>query len=260
MAKVILVIEDDADIRRGLCVRLQAHGYATEMAADAITGQSLALRTKPALILLDLGLPGGDGLALLKRLNGLATTSSIPVIVLTGRDPQVHEVASRQLGAVGFFQKPPEMDNLIAAIQEQIGDPKLAAPTPSGRPKILIVEDDADTRMGLMVRLRKVGYDTAFAGDAGTAVTLAQKERPNLVLLDLGLPAGDGFVVLERLQNIPALRTTPVIVLSARDPEVNRPRALGAGARAYFHKPADIPELLESIRKQLEVDDTDTPQ
>lgn len=123
MPKGILVIEDDGDIRRGLCVRLQAHGYTTEAAADAITGHSLALKAQPALILLDLGLPGGDGLALLKKLKALPATASIPVLVLTGRDPQNHEEAARQLGSAGFFQKPPEIDHLIAAIHDQIGAP-----------------------------------------------------------------------------------------------------------------------------------------
>lgn len=107
--------------------------------------------------------------------------------------------------------------------------------------------------MGLIVRLRKAGYDTTFAADAATVLTVAQKESPDLVLLDLGLPAGDGFVVLDRLKRVPALSAIPVIVLSARDPVVNRERALQAGARAYFHKPADMPELLETIRRQLDV-------
>jgi DNA-binding response OmpR family regulator len=253
MPKIILVIEDDLDTRRGLCVGLQARGYTTEAAADAITGHSIALKTKPSLILLDLGLPGGDGLTLLKKLKTQGPTGSIPVLVLTGRDPQEHEEAARKLGAAGFFQKPPEIHLLIAAIQEQIGDPELQDRTVGGRRKILVVEDDADTRMGLIVRLRQAGYDTAFAADAATVLTVAQREHPDLVILDLGLPAGDGFVVLDRLNKAPSLCTIPVIVLSARDPEANRPRALQAGARAYFHKPADMPDLLEAIRTQLNV-------
>jgi DNA-binding response OmpR family regulator len=251
MSTRILVIEDDPDIRRGLCVRLQAHGYATESAADAITGHSLAAKNKPSLILLDLGLPGGDGIALLKRLKSLASTSAIPVIVLTGRDPHVHEAASRDLGAVGFFQKPPEIEQLIAAIREQIGAAPAGESTTGRVKRILVVEDDADTRMGLMVRLRKAGYEVAFAADASTALTVAKKENPNLVLLDLGLPGGDGFLVLQRLKGTPGLTSTPVIVVSARDPEVNRARALKEGADAYFHKPADMPELLDVIKQKL---------
>ena len=78
------------------------------------------------------------------------------MLVLTGRDPQTHEAAARQMGAAGFFQKPPEVDRLIAANQRQIGDPATTGPNGFGAQKeILGVEDDADTRMGLMVRLRR---------------------------------------------------------------------------------------------------------
>jgi DNA-binding response OmpR family regulator len=80
---------------------------------------------------------------------------------------------------------------------------------------------------------------------------MAQKEQPNLIILDLGLPAGDGFVVLERLQGIDALSSIPVIVLTARDPQSNEHRTLQAGATAFFQKPADNNELLDVIRATL---------
>jgi CheY-like chemotaxis protein len=66
--------------------------------------------------------------------------------------------------------------------------------------KILIVEDDADVRLGYRVLLRAQGYDTFFAADSIAAISEARKHLPDLIILDLGLPAGDGFVVMERLQ------------------------------------------------------------
>jgi DNA-binding response OmpR family regulator len=81
---------------------------------------------------------------------------------------------------------------------------------------------------------------------------MAQKERPNLIILDIGLPAGDGFVVLERLQKNAALATIPVIVLTARDPQTNKERTLKAGATAFLQKPADNAELLEAISAALD--------
>ncbi|MCP4002642.1 MAG: response regulator [bacterium] len=113
--------------------------------------------------------------------------------------------------------------------------------------KILIVDDDADIRMGLDARLRASGYDTVFAADGADATRKAMKERPDLILLDLGLPAGDGFVVLERIRNRPDLAAIPVIVLSARDPEHNEKKALDAGARAFYQKPVEADVLLEGI-------------
>jgi DNA-binding response OmpR family regulator len=72
---------------------------------------------------------------------------------------------------------------------------------------------------------------------------MAQKERPDLIILDIGLPAGDGFIVLDRLQQSAQLSSIPVIVLTARDPQYNRERTLKAEACAFLQKPADNNEI-----------------
>lgn len=120
-----------------------------------------------------------------------------------------------------------------------------------GNKKILIVDDDPDVRHGMHVRLRANHYDTFFAGDALSSMSEARKNEPDLIILDLGLPAGDGFVVMERLQSIPSLCEVPVIVVSARDVLANKERALKAGARAFLQKPVDNAELLKVIRQAL---------
>ncbi len=117
--------------------------------------------------------------------------------------------------------------------------------------KIMIVDDDPDLRQALRLRLRANHYDTVNAVDGYSAIALAYKERPDLIILDLGLPAGDGFVVLERLQKDDKLSAIPVIVLTARDPQSSERRALHSGAAAFFQKPADNAELLDVIRASL---------
>ncbi len=117
--------------------------------------------------------------------------------------------------------------------------------------KILVVDDDADLVRALRLRLRANDYDITTAGDGYSAIASANKDHPDLIVLDLGLPVGDGFVVLDRLQKSDALSAVPVIVLSARDPQANEERALKAGAAAYFQKPADNEELLNVIRVSL---------
>jgi DNA-binding response OmpR family regulator len=87
--------------------------------------------------------------------------------------------------------------------------------------------------------------------DGYSVVGAAQKERPDVIILDPGLPAGDGFVVLERLQLSDQLSGIPVIVLTARDPQGNDARALKAGAAAFFQKPVDNEELMNVIQISL---------
>ncbi len=123
--------------------------------------------------------------------------------------------------------------------------------------KILIVEDDADVRLGYHVLLKANGYDTFFAADSIAAISEARKHLPDLIVLDLGLPAGDGFVVMERLRG-PAnmdLAGIPVIVVSGRDLRGNKERALKAGAKAFVQKPWDDDELLAHIARLLGLPD-----
>jgi CheY-like chemotaxis protein len=80
--------------------------------------------------------------------------------------------------------------------------------------------------------------------DAFSSLGEARKHEPDLILLDLGLPAGDGFVVMDRLKAVPALAMIPIIVVSGRSGAANRERALKAGAKAFLEKPVDNAELL----------------
>jgi DNA-binding response OmpR family regulator len=117
--------------------------------------------------------------------------------------------------------------------------------------KILIVEDDSDVRLGYHVLLKAHGYETHFASDSTSAVSEARKLLPDLIILDLGLPAGDGFLVLDRYRANTFLSVVPVIVVSARDLRGNRERALTGGAQAYLQKPFDDEQLLALIREHL---------
>jgi DNA-binding response OmpR family regulator len=117
--------------------------------------------------------------------------------------------------------------------------------------KILIVDDDRDLQLGMHLRLKANQYDTCLAGDAFSGVSEARRSEPDLILLDLGLPAGGGFLVMERLKTIPSLAAIPIIVVSARDPQGNQKRALDAGAKAFLQKPVDDNQLLAVIRQTL---------
>jgi DNA-binding response OmpR family regulator len=118
--------------------------------------------------------------------------------------------------------------------------------------KILVVDDNPTIRKGLSVRLRANGYEVLFAEDSISATGALVAERPDLVILDLGLPGGDGFIVMERLHRSDRLANIPVIVLTGRESAGNRDRALQAGAAAFFQKPVEDDNLLLAIRKALD--------
>lgn len=123
--------------------------------------------------------------------------------------------------------------------------------------KILIVDDDPDVRLGLHIRLKASHYETFLASDAMMAISEARKVQPDLVILDLGLPAGGGLSVLERFRANTYLAATPVIVVSAKDPAVNREESLKRGAKDFFQKPVKNETLLAAIQRLLEGDSRD---
>lgn len=120
-----------------------------------------------------------------------------------------------------------------------------------GNKKVLIIEDDGDVRLGCHLLLKANNYDTVVAADGASAVGVALKHRPDVIILDLGLPAGDGFIVLDRFRANMHLALIPVIVVSARDAGKSKERALKAGARAYLQKPWDDADLVAAIGEAL---------
>ena len=98
--------------------------------------------------------------------------------------------------------------------------------------------------------LSAADYETAFARDAATALAVARKEQADLIVLDLGLPAGDGFVVMERLNSLPDFEMVPVVVITARGPSEGE-RAIELGARSFLLKPFNPAAQLGEIKRVL---------
>src|SRR5213594_86035 len=120
------------------------------------------------------------------------------------------------------------------------------------RQKILVIEDDPVARADLQARLKAHGYSVALAADAASAVTVVNRERPDVILLDLGLPAGDGFLVLERLRKIEPLAAIPVLVITGRSDPETRKRVEAMGVAPVLAKPVDTETLLAAIRSAVD--------
>ena len=118
-------------------------------------------------------------------------------------------------------------------------------------PTILYVEDNEDNVYMLVRRLRRHGFEVIVAGDGAQGVEAARRERPDLVLMDLGLPVLDGWEATRRLKGAVETRAIPVIALSAHAMAGERERALQAGCDDYDTKPVDLDRLLAKIRAQL---------
>ncbi len=124
----------------------------------------------------------------------------------------------------------------------------MGSPNAGHGKKVLVIDDDPVARADLQARLKAKDYTVAFAADATSAVTAANRERPDLILLDIGLPGGGGFVVMQRLRTILHLAAVPVVVISGRHDEETMARARALGAAAYLQKPVATEVLFAAIR------------
>jgi two-component system cell cycle response regulator DivK len=118
-------------------------------------------------------------------------------------------------------------------------------------PKLLVVEDNEDSREGLSRYLNRVGFEVLTAADGQQAVGVAHLESPDLVLMDMSLPVLDGWEATRRLKADPATRRIPVIALTAHAMAGDREKALEAGCDEYETKPVEFPRLLEKVRALL---------
>lgn len=124
--------------------------------------------------------------------------------------------------------------------------------------KILIIEDTENNRILLTRRLKPKGYEIVTVEDAEKGLPLAQSERPDLILMDVGLPGLDGWAATRQLKSDPATKQIPVIALTAHAMQSDRDKATEAGCDDYETKPIDFARLFEKIERLLTRAATDT--
>lgn len=116
---------------------------------------------------------------------------------------------------------------------------------------VLLVEDDKKITLAIGIRLKSMGYEVTSAADAVSAIAQARKCKPDVILLDINLPGGDGFIVAERLQALMQTSSTPIIFITANKQEGLKKRAMEMGAVAFLEKPFDATQLADAIEMSL---------
>lgn len=234
----VLVCDDDASIREVVKTMLEGAGYRVWTASNGAEVLTLARSIHPDVIVLDLLMPGVDGREAAANLKRDAKTMEIPIVilsVLSSGEAEVQEASS-------WVDKPIEGDTLLVALRQTIiGD----------RAQILIVEDDPQLSEVLAATLGHLGLEVRQARSGREAIQLSAILPPELLILDLALPDGDGFSVIEWMRQQRLLKTIPVLVYTAFDlTEEDRAR-LRLGETRFLTKGRATPEALETKLEEL---------
>ncbi len=118
--------------------------------------------------------------------------------------------------------------------------------------KILLVEDNEMNRDMLSRRLKRKGYEVSIALDGGESVTMAQSEKPDLILMDISLPVMDGWEATRRLKASSDTKSIPIIALTAHAMAGDKKKSMEAGCNEYDTKPIDFKRLLGKIQATLD--------
>jgi len=206
---LILVCDDDPSLLAVGRVLLTTHGYRVITARSGIEAVAKAAAERPAVIILDLLMPTMDGWHTVEALKASPATASIPVLVLSVLDPD--DGAGLADRVEKWLTKPIEDgDALIGAVEQLVGGEE-----PSCR--VLVVEDDDDLAQVLAASLERRGLRVEVASTVTAARRLGRTFIPDLIVLDVSLPDGDGYELVEQLREDGRLASTPLVVYTASD-------------------------------------------
>jgi CheY-like chemotaxis protein len=237
-APLVLVIDDDAGARDIMERALAKEGYRVAVASSGPQGLELAAELKPAVILLDVIMPGLDGWSVLSSLKKDRAMAPIPVIMMTILSDKN---LAFSLGAADHLTKPVQWEQLWGLLRKY----NLAV----GKPSVLVVDDDPRARELLRRGLAKAGCQVREAGDGRAAQALVAADPPRLILLDLLMPEMDGFEFLRQCRSQPQTRDIPVIVITSKDlTEEDRKRLRGSVSDILQKGGYQLAELLQQVR------------
>lgn len=251
----VIVCDDDPGIRTVVGENLRQHGYNILEAENGEHAIELAVKNHVEAILLDMFMPGLNGWQTLQRLKNSPATAGIPVVilsVLSPTDPPSKEIPahSRSIAAAaqGWVQKPFNEHLLLAELSRVLH-------TGDGPAYVLLVEDDIDLASVIIAGFEDANVRIDHASTRQAAIDHCLVARPNLLILDLTLPDGDGFQVVDWLRQQPDLRSLPLVVYSGREVSDSEASQLRLGPTQFLTKakvqPHEVEELVLNIVHRL---------
>ncbi|MDB5098041.1 MAG: hypothetical protein JWM80_2462 [Cyanobacteria bacterium RYN_339] len=232
----VLIVDDSLTVRMDLYDALSEAGFDVAIAASVAEARHKLAEADPAIILLDLNLPDGDGLDLLALVRAKPTTAGATVIMLASEAEVLDRPRGRELPAEHYVGKPYDTDVVVALARRATAD----AREPSrARPLVLVIDDSRTFREALRELLNEAGYDVALAASGEEGLAVAATLRPDAAVVDGTLPGIDGATVVRRLRMDMSLRTIPILLLTAAEGAADEVAALEAGADAYARKSDD---------------------
>ena len=277
--RTVLLIDDDPIVTTLLTTALGAPDRSIVVAHSWTDAEAKLETLRPSLIVLDLMLPDADGRNALISLRERQTTATIPIFILSsGAGGSMPVAECLALGATRYIEKPFRAKDVASAAEAALREsdmqtwlddfvqaqrePEAAAASvgmevtndvrPSSPPVVLLAEDDPLVSMLVRDRLKRVGMEVVHVEDGRKALEVASQRRFSCAILDVKLPALDGFALLAELRKDPKHAHLPVAMLTAMGQEKDVMRGFELGADDYIVKPFSPRELAARIQRLVD--------
>jgi CheY-like chemotaxis protein len=202
----VLVVDDDPAARDVIRRTLEARGLPVVTAASGAEALRIARETRPAVVTLDVMMPGADGWAVLAELKKDPALADVPVVMASIlQDEQL----AYSLGASDYLTKPIDRARMLAVVGRYLGDE-------AEERTVLVVDDEPDARALVTRQLQGSGWKIREAANGREALAALREAVPDLILLDLMMPEMDGFEFLDALRREEPWQGVPVVIVSAK--------------------------------------------
>jgi len=252
----ILVVEDNPTNMKLIRGLLGIGKYEIVEAMDATTGIQLAKEHKPDLILMDIQLPGMDGLTATRELKKDPAFQDIPVVAITAHAMQGDDTKALEAGCAGYISKPVDtrtfLEKISGFLQQKIDSHSNPVRSASVyKKRILIVDDEPVNIKVLEAKLPAKEYEVIRAFSGKEALEKVADTAPEVILLDIMMPEMDGYEVTKTLKTDPKTSHIPIIIVTALTETKDKLKALDAGAEEFISKPVNTTELIARIKSML---------
>ena len=244
----ILIVDDSLTVRMDLAEAFEVGGFRPVLCATAAEAREALSRGPVDVVILDVLLPDGDGVALLKQIRESASGRSTAVIILSTEAEVKDRIRGLQTGADEYVGKPYETAFVVARAREFL---RARRDSLDDRKRVLVIEDSATFRNELTDALDSAGYVTLTAVSGEEGLYKAADQRPDAIVADGILPGIDGATVIRRVRLDAALRGIPCLLLTASEDRNSELRALDAGADAFVWKEEGVALILARLAAVL---------
>lgn len=248
-ARSVLIVDDSLTVRMDLAEAFEAAGFRAVCCDTIAQARNALARESNDVAVLDVLLPDGDGIDLLREIRASPATAAVPVLILSSEAEVSDRIRGLRTGASEYVGKPYDASYVVARAKQLL---RMEAGDTGGEQTIVLVIDDSATfREHLVEALMDAGYLPLAASTGEQGLQVAADRRPGAIIVDGMLPGIDGATVIRHIRLDAALRDTPCLLLTASEDRSAELRALDAGADAFVHKGGDLELVLAKLAATL---------